>query len=66
VYSPERLPVHKEIALSCGSGLCMCSKEAKTEWCSRKKIINGSFIGVTASAGMTLSSLVVKSVCGYE
>ena len=61
VYSEERLPRHEEIAVACGSGLCLCSKQG-TEWCSSKKVINGSAVTVTATAGMILASLVVQSV----
>jgi tRNA A37 threonylcarbamoyladenosine dehydratase len=66
VYSPERLPLHTEIAASCGSTACLCPKraacdaDAAHEWCSSKKIINGSAVPVTATAGMVLASLVLK------
>jgi tRNA A37 threonylcarbamoyladenosine dehydratase len=33
------------------------------EWCSSKKVINGSAVTVTAAAGFILASLVVRSVC---
>ncbi|MDR3311903.1 MAG: tRNA threonylcarbamoyladenosine dehydratase [Spirochaetaceae bacterium] len=70
VYSPERLPRHDEIAVVCGSGLCLCAKKrvpadtedaapTNKEWCSTKKVINGSAVTVTATAGMILASLVM-------
>lgn len=79
VYSPERLPLHTEIAASCGSGAshgsgaCLCPKRAECgsdvaresrhhEWCSSKKVINGSAVPVTATAGMILASLAITSV----
>ncbi|MDR0635690.1 MAG: tRNA threonylcarbamoyladenosine dehydratase [Treponema sp.] len=61
VYSEERLPRHEEIAVACGSGFCLCSKQG-TEWCSSKKVINGSAVTVTATAGMILAGLVVQAV----
>jgi tRNA A37 threonylcarbamoyladenosine dehydratase len=63
VYSTERLPIHDEIAVSCGSGLCLCPKKKSCttiEWCASKKIINGSAVPVTATAGMILASLVLR------
>jgi tRNA A37 threonylcarbamoyladenosine dehydratase len=65
VYSDERLPRREEIAVSCGGSLCLCAAAhgvEKTEWCSSKKIINGSAVTVTASAGMILASLVLRDV----
>lgn len=69
VYSAERLPLHTEIAVSCGSALCMCPArknpaESFGEWCASKKVINGSAVTVTASAGMILASLVIRDL--YE
>jgi tRNA A37 threonylcarbamoyladenosine dehydratase len=73
VYSPERLPLHTEIATSCGSAACLCPKQHECEpdsghegppheWCSSKKVINGSVVTVTATAGMVLASLVLAHV----
>jgi tRNA A37 threonylcarbamoyladenosine dehydratase len=68
VYSPEHLPLHGEIAASCGSAACLCPKRAACdpdsahEWCSSKKVINGSAVTVTATAGMILASLAITSV----
>jgi tRNA A37 threonylcarbamoyladenosine dehydratase len=68
VYSDERLPLHAEIPVSCGSAAggppCLCPAGAaggKTaEWCAAKKVINGSAVTVTAAAGMVLASLVIR------
>jgi tRNA A37 threonylcarbamoyladenosine dehydratase len=65
VYSDERLPRRDEIAVSCGSRLCLCAAApgvTRTEWCGGKKVINGSAVTVTASAGMILASLVLRDV----
>jgi tRNA A37 threonylcarbamoyladenosine dehydratase len=72
VYSDERLPLHGEIPVSCGAagGRCFCpakdgdGKEGDIEWCSSKKVINGSAVTVTAAAGMILASLVIRDI--YE
>jgi tRNA A37 threonylcarbamoyladenosine dehydratase len=65
VYSAEQLPLHREIALACGSAQCLCPApcgEPGVEWCSTKKVINGSAVTVTAAAGMILASLVLRDV----
>ncbi|MDR2842412.1 MAG: tRNA threonylcarbamoyladenosine dehydratase, partial [Spirochaetaceae bacterium] len=63
VYSKERLPLHSDVKTGCGSGNCLCPKgSANIEWCSKKKVINGSSVTVTASAGMLLASLVIRNV----
>jgi tRNA A37 threonylcarbamoyladenosine dehydratase len=70
VYSPEQLPQKNEIPVICGSGKCLCPERdhsdpnAPVEWCSSKKIINGSAVPVTASAGMVLASLVIRDLYG--
>jgi tRNA A37 threonylcarbamoyladenosine dehydratase len=69
VYSPERLPLRAELDPLCGTGRCLCPArescggEGPVEWCSSKKVINGSAVPVTASAGMILASLVIRDVC---
>jgi len=66
VYSKERRELNKGVPVSCGSAACLCSRknpDAK-EWCSSKKVINGSAVTVTATAGMFLASLVVNNVVG--
>jgi tRNA A37 threonylcarbamoyladenosine dehydratase len=36
--------------------------DAPIEWCSSKKVINGSAVTVTATAGMILGGLVIQDV----
>jgi tRNA A37 threonylcarbamoyladenosine dehydratase len=66
VYSDERLLLHREIPDACGSGGGRCFCPAKggggeaLEWCSGKKVINGSAVTVTAAAGLILASLVIR------
>jgi tRNA A37 threonylcarbamoyladenosine dehydratase len=62
VYSDERIPLAEDGESSCGTGNCLCANK-DTEWCSSKKIINGSAVMVTAAAGMILASLVVRDIC---
>jgi tRNA A37 threonylcarbamoyladenosine dehydratase len=72
VYSNEQLPLHREIGVACGSALCLCPERdrsdpgAPVEWCSAKKVINGSSVTVTATAGMILASLVIQDVCSVS
>jgi tRNA A37 threonylcarbamoyladenosine dehydratase len=68
VYSAEHLPLHTEIASSCGTAQCLCPSKnncdaGTQEWCSSKKVINGSAVTVTATAGMILASLTLQDVC---
>ncbi|MDR1250086.1 MAG: tRNA threonylcarbamoyladenosine dehydratase [Treponema sp.] len=68
VYSSERLPLSAGVAAACGSDRCMCPARnscgpgAPVEWCSSKKVINGSAVTVTAVAGIILGSLVIQDV----
>jgi tRNA A37 threonylcarbamoyladenosine dehydratase len=69
VYSDEQLPVRTDISVSCGASACLCPARTKDEsgrdfpdWCSLKKIINGSAVTVTATAGMILASLVIRDI----
>ncbi|GHT98008.1 tRNA threonylcarbamoyladenosine dehydratase [Spirochaetia bacterium] len=72
VYSAERLPLREDVQAACGSALCLCSsradcpaapgQDAPKEWCSSKKVINGSAVPVTAAAGMILASLVIRDI----
>jgi tRNA A37 threonylcarbamoyladenosine dehydratase len=71
VYSAEQIPLHRGIPVSCGSAQCLCPKqtfregeaaEFSGEWCSSKKVINGSAVPVTAAAGMILASLVIRDI----
>jgi tRNA A37 threonylcarbamoyladenosine dehydratase len=79
VYSSERLPLRGDVPLACGSAQCLCPSRKRdeaeassggpedasgpVEWCSSKKVINGSAVTVTAAAGMILASLVIRDVC---
>jgi tRNA A37 threonylcarbamoyladenosine dehydratase len=72
VYSNERLPLSPGVQAVCGSAQCLCpsrnrcaedaSGSTPVEWCSSKKVINGSAVTVTATAGMILASLVLQDV----
>jgi tRNA threonylcarbamoyladenosine dehydratase len=77
VYSTENLPPKAGIGVSCGTHRCLCQGNADSsgggdrsgfggdskEWCSSKKIINGSAVHVTATAGVILAGLVVQDAC---
>jgi tRNA A37 threonylcarbamoyladenosine dehydratase len=75
VYSTEQLPLSAGVTAACGSARCLCparntdypnapeeSLHHPVEWCSSKKVINGSAVTVTAVAGMILGSLVIQNV----
>jgi tRNA A37 threonylcarbamoyladenosine dehydratase len=68
IYSDELLPLHTGTGAACGSAQCLCparnkgDPNAPVEWCSSKKVINGSAVTVTAGAGMILASLVIRDV----
>jgi tRNA A37 threonylcarbamoyladenosine dehydratase len=67
VYSTEMLTQDKDIPITCGTEHCLCCKNApangnRVEWCSKKAVINGSAVTVTATAGMFLASLVINDV----
>ena len=80
VYSDERLPLNAGVEASCGSARCLCPSGGRrspdtlgavcpagdppVEWCSSKKVINGSAVTVTAAAGMILASLVLRDIYG--
>ena len=66
VYSDEQLERREEIALTCGSKLCLCpgGGSGGVDWCAAKKVINGSAVTVTAAAGMALASLVLRDIAG--
>jgi tRNA A37 threonylcarbamoyladenosine dehydratase len=72
VYSEERLPLHPEVSTGCGGAVCLCPSRNTSagsiyngkEWCSSKKVINGSAVMVTAAAGMILASLVIRDIAG--
>jgi tRNA A37 threonylcarbamoyladenosine dehydratase len=72
----EDIEIACKTSAACGSGadgskrLCLCAKNANAhnaagiEWCASKKVINGSAVTVTASAGMILASLVLRDISG--
>ncbi|MDR2135119.1 MAG: tRNA threonylcarbamoyladenosine dehydratase [Treponema sp.] len=66
VYSDERLPLRREAGAACGAARCLCpprnAGDPPVEWCSSKKVINGSAVTVTAAAGMILASLVLRDL----
>jgi tRNA A37 threonylcarbamoyladenosine dehydratase len=68
VYSPEYVPRAPDAPFSgCGTAACLCPPKsggsgASPEWCASKKVINGSAVTVTATAGMILASLVINDV----
>jgi tRNA A37 threonylcarbamoyladenosine dehydratase len=78
VYSNEKLPLSAGAEAACGSARCLCPPRARSsaapcgegeggravEWCSSKKVINGSAVTVTAAAGMILASLVLRDIYG--
>jgi tRNA A37 threonylcarbamoyladenosine dehydratase len=70
VYSDEVLPLHTEVPVACGTDKCLCPARKvcdengglAKEWCSSKKVINGSSVTVTAAAGMALASLILRNL----
>ncbi|MDR1219107.1 MAG: tRNA threonylcarbamoyladenosine dehydratase [Treponema sp.] len=73
VFSGERIPIHSDTPVACGKARCLCPARKRgagsgacgqdmPEWCASKKVINGSSVTVTASAGMILAGLVVQDV----
>ena len=65
VYSDERLPPRFSLESPCGSGQCFCPPREDPnapDWCAGKKVINGSAVTVTATAGMILASLVLGDI----
>ncbi|GHV86344.1 tRNA threonylcarbamoyladenosine dehydratase [Spirochaetia bacterium] len=61
VYSDEQAIRAVNAETFCGGAKCLCTNK-DTEWCSSKKVINGSAVPVTAAAGMILASLVLQDV----
>jgi len=67
VYSEEAVVAPVEnTSVACGTHKCFCPKpdheDDHVDWCSTKKVINGSAVHVTAAFGMALSGLVVQDV----
>lgn len=61
VYSDELFESPAAGGSVCGTEHCYCASK-DGEWCSSKKVINGSAVTVTAAAGMILASLVLRDV----
>ncbi|MDR1505685.1 MAG: tRNA threonylcarbamoyladenosine dehydratase [Treponema sp.] len=61
VYSDELRERADGVESVCGTSNCFCSDKS-SEWCSSKKVINGSSVTVTAAAGMVLAGLVLQDV----
>jgi tRNA A37 threonylcarbamoyladenosine dehydratase len=72
LYSDERLPLSGEVQTACGSPHCLCpprnrdDPQAPVEWCGSRRVINGSAVTVTATAGMILASLVIRDIYSRE
>lgn len=64
VFSDEHIEGAKDIESVCGTARCFCSNR-DSEWCSSKKVINGSAVTVTAAAGMILASLVIRDAAAH-
>jgi len=69
VFTPEVLPpVQQNINVACGTHSCMCPDftpadgSDHVDWCSTKKVINGSAVHITATFGMFLAGMVVQDV----
>ncbi len=69
VFTPEvLLPVEKNTNVACGTHSCMCPEftpedgSEHKDWCSTKKVINGSAVHITATFGMFLAGMVVQDV----
>jgi len=68
VWSPEFLEPVESTSVACGTHTCYCPKfvppeDAEAEhrdWCSEKKVINGTAGHMTAIFGMMLAGLVVQ------
>ena len=61
VYSEERIPLRTDEENVCGSAQCICP-EGGNDRRIPHKARNGSVVTVTATAGMLLASLVIRSV----
>jgi len=61
VYSPERLPLQTDPDTAAPDAAAS-DAAAPHSWDRGKKVINGSAVTVTATAGMVLASLVIRDV----
>jgi tRNA A37 threonylcarbamoyladenosine dehydratase len=72
VWSPEFIEPVEAAGVACGTHTCYCPKfvpldDAEAEprdWCSEKKVINGTAGHMTAIFGMMLAGLVVQDAVG--
>ena len=66
VYNPERFPLRetplRETPLQRNSPADGAGEMAGGFWDKGKKVINGSSVTVTASAGLVLASLVIRDI----
>jgi tRNA A37 threonylcarbamoyladenosine dehydratase len=68
VFSPEYLAPVEHTNVACGTHTCHCPAYVPADgsehkdWCSAKKVINGSAVHITATFGMFLAGLVVQDV----
>jgi tRNA A37 threonylcarbamoyladenosine dehydratase len=60
---PARRPGSEGAASGCPAAETAELTAPPVEWCSSKKVINGSAVTVTAAAGMILASLVIRDIC---
>ncbi len=68
VWSPENREPVESTSVACGTHTCYCPKFVPAEdgegehrdWCSEKRLINGTAVHMTAIFGMMLSGLVVQ------
>ena len=66
VWSPEFIEPVEATSVACGTHTCYCPKfvpgdEAEhRDWCSEKRVINGTAVHMTAIFGMMLAGLVVQ------
>ena len=66
VWSPENREPVESASVACGTHTCYCPKFVPEDegehrdWCSEKRLINGTAVHMTAIFGMMLSGLVVQ------
>jgi tRNA A37 threonylcarbamoyladenosine dehydratase len=66
VWSPENREPVESTSIACGTHTCYCPKFVPEDegehrdWCSEKRLINGTAVHMTAIFGMMLSGLVVQ------
>jgi tRNA A37 threonylcarbamoyladenosine dehydratase len=66
VWSPEFIEPVESSSVACGTHTCYCPKfvpeddAEHRDWCSEKRVINGTAVHMTAIFGMMLAGLVVQ------